>query len=164
LQSNPDALYINGLLRRLARTETQFMPEFSIHTINDALPPVFMNLQIVDTQQISSVNEKEEFKVSVHVSNILMKRGMMKIFTLNNIGNELELNEMESWTKLIRIMTHEIMNSIAPITSLSETMVTMIIYPAFNPHCNFFFAFSLVLFKNCFHLCIKIILNLIQYN
>jgi nitrogen fixation/metabolism regulation signal transduction histidine kinase len=121
-----------GIVHRVNRSALEMlgMPVLShikqLHIINDALPSVFMNLQIDDTQQISLINEKEEFKVSVHVSNILLKRGMMKVFTLNNIGNELELNEMESWTKLIRIMTHEIMNSIAPITSLSETMVTMI--------------------------------------
>jgi sensor histidine kinase regulating citrate/malate metabolism len=45
-----------------------------LHTINDALPQVFMNLQIGDIQQISLINEKEEFKVSIHVSNILLKR------------------------------------------------------------------------------------------
>jgi signal transduction histidine kinase len=39
------------------------------------------------------------------------------------LGNELEIKEMESWIRLIRVMTHEIMNSIAPITSLSETML-----------------------------------------
>jgi nitrogen fixation/metabolism regulation signal transduction histidine kinase len=97
-----------------------------LQTIKDSLPQAFMDFQAGDTQQISLVNEKEEFKVSIHVSNILLKRGMMRVFTMNNIGNELELNELESWTKLIRVMTHEIMNSIAPITSLSETMKTMI--------------------------------------
>jgi signal transduction histidine kinase len=47
---------------------------------------------------------------------------MMRILTLSNIDSELESKEMESWIRLIRVMTHEIMNSIAPITSLSETM------------------------------------------
>jgi signal transduction histidine kinase len=42
---------------------------------------------------------------------------------MHNIAGELEEREMESWIKLIRVMTHEIMNSIAPITSLSETML-----------------------------------------
>jgi nitrogen fixation/metabolism regulation signal transduction histidine kinase len=97
-----------------------------LQTVNESLPQIFMNFQRGDTQQIPFINEKEEFKISIHVSNILLKRGTMRVFTMNNIGNELELNELESWTKLIRVMTHEIMNSIAPITSLSETMKTMI--------------------------------------
>jgi len=53
----------------------------------------------------------------------------MKVITLNNIGNELETKEMESWIRLIRVMTHEIMNSIAPITSLSETLLSMLKTP-----------------------------------
>jgi len=68
------------------------------------------------------MNEREELPISLRVSQIRLKRGMMRILTLNNIDSELESKEMESWIRLIRVMTHEIMNSIAPITSLSETM------------------------------------------
>jgi len=49
----------------------------------------------------------------------------MRVLTMNNIGNELEMKEMESWIRLIRVMTHEIMNSVAPVTSLSETMLAL---------------------------------------
>jgi nitrogen fixation/metabolism regulation signal transduction histidine kinase len=121
-----------GIVQRVNRSALDMlgMPMLShikqLQTINNTLPQVFMNLQIGDTRQISLINEKEEFKVSVHVSNIMLKRGMMRVFTISNIGSELELNELESWTKLIRVMTHEIMNSIAPITSLSEIMQIMI--------------------------------------
>ena len=63
-------------------------------------------------------------QVSLRLSEIKLKNGQMKVITLNNIGNELETKEMESWIRLIRVMTHEIMNSIAPITSLSETLLS----------------------------------------
>jgi len=42
--------------------------------------------------------------------------------TLQNIKNEMEAQEVESWQKLIRVLPHEIMNSVAPITSLSDTL------------------------------------------
>lgn len=45
-----------------------------------------------------------------------------RIYSLSDIKNEIEENELDSWQKLIRVMTHEIMNSIAPITSLSNTL------------------------------------------
>ncbi len=45
-----------------------------------------------------------------------------RVFSFYDIKNEMEENELETWQKLIRIMTHEIMNSIAPITSLSQTL------------------------------------------
>ena len=46
----------------------------------------------------------------------------VRIIAFSDIRNELSSREMESWTKLIRVLTHEIMNNIAPITSLSETL------------------------------------------
>lgn len=44
------------------------------------------------------------------------------IVSLKNIHSTLERNEMEAWQKLIRVLTHEIMNSITPVISLSETL------------------------------------------
>lgn len=44
------------------------------------------------------------------------------LISLNNIHSVLERNEMEAWQKLIRVLTHEIMNSITPIVSLAETL------------------------------------------
>ena len=93
-----------------------------LHTVNESYPEQFHRLKAGDSMQLSLTTEREELQISLHVSQIRMKRGMMRILTLNNIGNELEMKEMESWIRLIRVMTHEIMNSIAPITSLSETM------------------------------------------
>ena len=46
----------------------------------------------------------------------------VRIIAFSDIRNELSSCEMESWTKLIRVLTHEIMNNVAPITSLSETL------------------------------------------
>ena len=46
----------------------------------------------------------------------------VRIIAFSDIRNELSSREMESWTKLIRVLTHEIMNNVAPITSLSETL------------------------------------------
>lgn len=94
-----------------------------LKTIDESFPQIFRNLQPNTVQQIKLSNEREESQISLHTSIIKLKKRTLKIITLNNIGNELEAKEMESWIKLIRVMTHEIMNSIAPITSLSETLL-----------------------------------------
>jgi len=47
----------------------------------------------------------------------------IRILTLNDIRNEMDNKELDSWIKLTRVLTHEIMNSIAPISSLSETFL-----------------------------------------
>ncbi|NMB50294.1 MAG: hypothetical protein GX997_07540 [Bacteroidales bacterium] len=47
----------------------------------------------------------------------------LRVISIHDISNELDAKELESWQKLIRVLTHEIMNSITPITSLSETLL-----------------------------------------
>lgn len=46
-----------------------------------------------------------------------------QLVVIQDIKNELEIKELESWIKLIRVLTHEIMNTVAPITSLSKTIL-----------------------------------------
>lgn len=64
------------------------------------------------------VDEREQRQVSLGLTEV----DGLRVVTMQNIAGELEEREMESWVKLIRVMTHEIMNSVAPITSLSEAM------------------------------------------
>ena len=97
-----------------------------LQNINENLPKQFLCLQVGDTLQMPIVNEREELQISVHVSEIKTEQGHMKVMILTNIGNELEMKEMESWIRLIRVMTHEIMNSISPITSLSDTLLSLL--------------------------------------
>lgn len=96
-----------------------------LSSVNEDFPELFRNMKTSDNPQITIINEREEMQVSLRLSEIKLKNTRMKVITLNNIGNELEIKEMESWIRLIRVMTHEIMNSIAPITSLSETLLLL---------------------------------------
>ena len=71
----------------------------------------------------SQVKEKlasENF--SVRETTALLNGKKVRIIAFSDIRNELSSRELESWTKLIRVLTHEIMNNVAPITSLSETL------------------------------------------
>jgi two-component system nitrogen regulation sensor histidine kinase NtrY len=60
--------------------------------------------------------------LSVKVSFLNFGVSHYRLYSIFDIRAELEENELDSWHKLIRVMTHEIMNSIAPITSLSNTL------------------------------------------
>ncbi len=91
--------------------------------VDKAILETFRNLDPGRSATIRIADEREERLISLGVSRIAVKRGWLRVVTLHNIAGELEEREMESWIKLIRVMTHEIMNSIAPITSLSETML-----------------------------------------
>ncbi|HBK30893.1 sensor histidine kinase [Limibacterium fermenti] len=103
------------------------MPVFThlnqLATLDPSFPDLFRTLEASDTKTIHIANEREEVQISLRVSEIIMKRRKVKIITLSNIGSELDYKEMDSWIRLIRVMTHEIMNSIAPITSLTDTLL-----------------------------------------
>lgn len=97
-----------------------------LKVIDESLPELFMRLKSEDeNQQITITDDKEQKQISLGVSNIRINKEALRIITLYSIESELEAKEMESWAKLIRIMTHEIMNSIAPITSLTEMLLQM---------------------------------------
>ncbi len=64
--------------------------------------------------------------LAVEVSSVLMINKPYQLITLQDINSEIEQKEIEAWHKLIRILTHEIMNSVTPIVSLSETMQGML--------------------------------------
>lgn len=73
--------------------------------------------------QVSFTNERGEMKLSLNASEMMFDNKRLKIIAVNDINNALDEKEVESWVKLTRVLTHEIMNSLAPITSLSETLI-----------------------------------------
>ncbi|WP_276496123.1 sensor histidine kinase [Pontibacter litorisediminis] len=65
--------------------------------------------------------EGEQANLSVHVMELSLLGDRVRLASLQNIQSELEEKEMEAWGKLIRVLTHEIMNSVTPISSLSAS-------------------------------------------
>ncbi len=63
----------------------------------------------------------EIVQLMVHGTEFRMRNQDLKLISLYNIQAELEEKEIEAWQKLIRVLTHEIMNSITPISSLAAT-------------------------------------------
>jgi two-component system nitrogen regulation sensor histidine kinase NtrY len=69
-------------------------------------------------------HKTEILQLSIKANIIQSGKIWRKIITCHNIIHELEFNELDSWQKLIRVLTHEIMNSISPITSISHKIVS----------------------------------------
>ncbi len=92
--------------------------------IDKSFPDLFRKLEPSDTKLIKIANEQEEVQLTLRAATIKLQGKKHKVVTLNNIGNELDYREMDSWIRLIRVMTHEIMNSVAPITSLTDTLLS----------------------------------------
>ena len=60
-------------------------------------------------------------QLSIYATGFVLRKQQLMLVAMQNIQNELEEEEMKSWQNLIRVLTHEIMNSITPIASLAST-------------------------------------------
>ncbi len=84
-------------------------------------------LRLLDTDVLTHLNQvrnklKDEH-LSKHETQAMLKDKHVRIIALSDVSNELNNQEVDSWIKLIRVLTHEIMNTITPVTSLSETLL-----------------------------------------
>ncbi|MBO7269287.1 MAG: HAMP domain-containing histidine kinase, partial [Bacteroidales bacterium] len=70
----------------------------------------------------SFYNESTKINIVLHASFATLKGVDVKIVSFSNIDTQLNENQEESWNKLTRVLTHEIMNTITPIVSLSDTL------------------------------------------
>jgi two-component system nitrogen regulation sensor histidine kinase NtrY len=90
--------------------------------IDNSLPQLLRELKPGEQKLIKLRIEDELLQISAKSSVFKMEERKIKLISLQNIKNELEEKELESWQKLIRILTHEIMNSISPISSTIKTI------------------------------------------
>jgi two-component system, NtrC family, nitrogen regulation sensor histidine kinase NtrY len=88
-------------------------------------PEIFEQLMQINPGQsrvIRVMHGNELRLLSLKAARLNFGSSSYRLYSITNIKPELEENELDSWQKLIRVMTHEIMNSVAPITSLSNTL------------------------------------------
>lgn len=83
-------------------------------------------LKLLQTEVVTHVNQiKDRLEsLSVRDAYTTLKGRRVRIVAISDIKGELANQEIDSWVKLIRVLTHEIMNTITPIVSLSEVMLT----------------------------------------
>ena len=74
-------------------------------------------------ERASYYNESGKITISLTASKAKIGKNEVKVIAFNDISSEIAENEQESWSKLIRVLTHEIMNTVTPIASLSETLL-----------------------------------------
>ena len=80
------------------------------------------NIKKEDKRLVEVTVGTEKKTLSLNVSTMKLIGENNRLITFQDIKSEIEQKEVEAWHKLIRILTHEIMNSITPISSLTETM------------------------------------------
>ena len=93
-----------------------------LKTLNPDFPAVLESLQAGEVKVVRICREDMVQDLAVTVTDYSNNRTDLRLVNLKNIRSVLEENEMEAWQKLVRVLTHEIMNSITPIISLSDTL------------------------------------------
>lgn len=116
LQQNSESLRLLGLpvfthIRQLER-------------IDEKLAERFTDLQPGEKYHLSFRNERGAVNLSVRVSETVLKGECVKLIAMNDINSEMEDKEVDTWIRLTRVLTHEIMNSVTPITSISSTLLS----------------------------------------
>lgn len=116
-QANSAALRIFGLERMTHIRQLEIPAPEAWHTLQSIRPG--------EKHYVSYVSEAGEMRLKLNCSEIMLENRRLRVVVASDINNELSEMQIESWSKLTRILTHEIMNSLAPITSLSETLLRL---------------------------------------
>lgn len=117
---NGTILLLNNAARKLLKVG-QLRHVQELASVSPELALGLLQLDSGDKVLVPVRQGAEQANLSVHVIELSLLGDRIRMASLQNIQNELEEKEMEAWQKLIRVLTHEIMNSVTPIASLSSS-------------------------------------------
>lgn len=115
---NPAAKQLLGVVR-LANIK-------DLDNVNQRLGQTIRDLSSGQRKLLRIIINRREFQLSVQVRELVMNDKPFKVLLIQDLNAELEEREVEAWQKLTRVLTHEIMNSVTPIVSLTEAINTML--------------------------------------
>ncbi|MFC2117834.1 PAS domain-containing sensor histidine kinase [Bacteroidota bacterium] len=140
--------YLQNVIQHVGISILAYQKNGKIELINNAAKRLFKKNYINNIQELSQwsvelteilkeikPNENRLVKVeetddilqlAIYATEFKISDKRISLVSIKNIQDELEANELDAWQKLIRVLTHEIMNSIAPIASLSSTVQSMV--------------------------------------
>jgi len=135
--------YLQNIIQHIGVSIIAYQKNGNVEMINNAAKKLFQikslknlkqlegwNKELVDTllamkpaenKQVKVQDEDDLLQLSIYSTEFKLDDKSIILVSIKNIQAELEEQEMEAWQKLIRVLTHEIMNSIAPIASLTST-------------------------------------------
>jgi len=116
-----EVIWMNETLKRLL--ELPYLR--TIHSLQKRNEALFAELQAIrpsETRIVTVHLEKSTFKALLSASAFQINGKGSKLIAFQNVNEALDETESKAWQKLLSVMTHEIMNSVAPISSLAETL------------------------------------------
>ncbi len=119
--SKGEVEFINNAAKRLFNIN--HLQNISLlNNVQAGLPDKLLNLTSNEKTTLKIINDNDITQLIINVTEFKQRDQNYKLVSFQNIETELEEKEMEAWQKLIRVLTHEIMNSITPISSLAGTV------------------------------------------
>ncbi len=112
---------INSAARRLLRVN-QIQNITELNSASPTLVEAFQKLKTGGRELIHLKIGDDTVQLSVFAIELTLRGEEIKLISMSNIQSELEEKEMEAWQNLVRVLTHEIMNSVTPISSLAGTV------------------------------------------
>jgi two-component system, NtrC family, nitrogen regulation sensor histidine kinase NtrY len=98
----------------------------SLAPLSQELVDTMLTIKAGQNVLVKVQDEDDILQLAIFATELKIKSKQITLATIKNIQNVLEEQETEAWQKLIRVLTHEIMNSITPIASLSSTIEMML--------------------------------------
>ncbi|WP_242927424.1 sensor histidine kinase [Pontibacter vulgaris] len=100
----------------------------ALNRISEELVEVLLEMENNEKRLVTMKPHQDELMLTLHASTLVSQGQTLKIVSLQNIRSEMEEQELQTWQKLIRVLTHEIMNSMTPVVSLASTVNNMVEY------------------------------------
>ena len=93
--------------------------------VSEDIAKAFQEILPGQKMQVEYTHERGTTVLRFAASSITIQEKNYRIIALNDISHELDEREIDSWIRLTRVLTHEMMNSLTPVTSLSEMLLTL---------------------------------------
>lgn len=93
-----------------------------LKTVSEELVNSLLELKTGGRDLLKIEKKGEEVQLAIYAIELMRRDEEFKLISIQNIKSELEEKEMDAWQNLIRVLTHEIMNSVTPISSLAATV------------------------------------------
>lgn len=97
----------------------------SVHSLakrDEQLYQDILSLKSGDSKVVTIVQHQQKIKLQLMASVLRSEDKVYKLVALQNVSDAMDESESNAWSKLLNVMTHEIMNSVAPISSLADTL------------------------------------------
>lgn len=138
--------YLQTIVRHVGIGLMAFKADGSVDLINTAARRMLKVARLKNIQSLSSFSQSlvdaffslkagekalvkipdQDMELALHAAEFRLKDQKYTLVSLQNIQSELQEKEMEAWQTLIRVLTHEIMNSMTPITSMAATVIDLL--------------------------------------